>query len=162
MKEPKLSPFHLSLSSDQRKNFRFLLLMIILLTIPCYCLGLVVLRLSDEARIIEQYPQDTPVPNLNATFTPVAIITDEAGFTQTASVTPEFTATITYTATNTKTPFMTPTRTSTLTPTITSTPTNTMTPSPTMTPTETPTPTETETSVQACLPPCLVLGLPWV
>jgi hypothetical protein len=164
----------MALSSDQRKNFRFLLLMIILLTIPCYCLGIVVLRLADQVEQIERYPQDTPPPLQESTFTPVAIVPTETRTVNDFTPTTDVTATMTSTVTLTKTFFLTPTRTATLTPTVTLTPTNTpthtqtVTPSPTQVPTqtntpiptgtETPVPTEAETSIYEGHPPFLPDG----
>ncbi|MCD4753127.1 MAG: hypothetical protein K8R40_08660 [Anaerolineaceae bacterium] len=146
----------MALSSDQRKNVRFLLLMVILLTIPCYCLGIVVLRLANQVEEIQQFPQDTPPAGSNGTNAPVASATI---FTvipvDPTAIISDATATVTLTAAFTKTFFLTWTRTptntatNTLTPsnTPTETPTKTFTPTDTPMPSETPQPTETETAV---------------
>jgi len=146
----------MALSSDQRKNVRFLLLMVILLTIPCYCLGIVVLRLANQVEEIQQFPQDTPPAGSNGATAPVAsatiftVIPDNP-----TAIISDSTATVTLTGVFTKTQFLTWTRTPTNTATNTLTPTNTPTETPTKTftptgtpmPSETPQPTETETTV---------------
>lgn len=125
---------------DRRTRTRSTLLIIILATLPFYCVGLVVLGIAR----ISQRPDKTP------TLTPtVAVITQTLGPTSTVTpfqfptATNTGTATITYTPSITWTPFHTPTRTQTLVPSITFTP---VTPSPTSTPlppTFTPEPTNT-------------------
>ena len=146
----------MTLSSDQRKNVRFLLLMVILLTIPCYCLGFVVLRLANQVEEIQQFPQDTPPAGSNDTNAPAASATTYTVIPDApTALINEATATVTSTATLTKTFFLTWTRTptntatNTLTPsnTPTETPTKTFTPTDTPTPSETPQPTEAETNV---------------
>ena len=155
----------MALSSDQRKNVRFLLLMVILLTIPCYCLGVVVLRLANQVEEIQQFPQDTPSSGSNSTNTPAAsattftVIPDDP-----TAIINNATAPVPLTATFTKTFFLTWTRTPTQTATNTLTPTNTPTETPTKTftptdtpmPSETPQPTETETNVFNFLRPVVV------
>lgn len=145
----------MALSSDQRKNVRFLLLMIILLTIPCYCLGLVVLQLSDKVEQIEQFPQDTPPSGNDLLLSPVAFTPTEPRIVINPTDRQEdATATLTLTATLTRTFFLTWTRTPTNTATATLTPTNTLTPSvtPSETPTETPQPTSTQTPLPSNTP----------
>ncbi|NMC80046.1 MAG: hypothetical protein GYA59_11855 [Chloroflexi bacterium] len=113
---------------------RSTLIFVILGTLPCYCLGLVVLRSCQpsaqtltptvtqtvmEGTLTPPMPSNTPFVFPTATFTP--------------------TATVTWTPSLTFTPFVPPTRT------ITPTATFTLTPEPSETPTETLVPTETLT-----------------
>jgi len=141
----------MALSSDQRKNVRFLLLIVILLTIPCYCLGIVVLRLANQVEEIQQFPQDTPPAGSNSTNTPVASATIFTVIPNNpTAIINDSTATVTLTAAFTKTFFLTWTRTPTNTATNTLTPSNTPTETPTktVTPTDTPMPSETPQPIE--------------
>lgn len=132
--------------ADRRSKTRSSLLFIILATIPCYCLGFVVLR---SCQPVSRQPTPSPSP-IQTTALP-QIQSPTSTFTQpvliiTASQTP--TITQTWTPTLTLTPFSTWTRT--ITPTVTDTsqpPTHTNTPPPTDTSIpNTPTPSSTPTS----------------
>jgi len=106
---------------------RRVLIIIILCTIPCYCLGIVTLRILSNQRI-----QRTLTPTTTLTVT----------LTQTPS--PSITASLNPSATSTQTSTSTATKTATLLPTDTPQPTLTNTPIP---PTETPVPSDTATLV---------------
>lgn len=101
------------------KRIRYLLMLAILITLPCYCLGLVILRI-DQTRPAKVTPSVTLTPTRTSTIT----LTPYTNFT--------FTFTPTITLTGTLKPTATPTRTATVTPT------------PTMTNTVPPTATDTE------------------
>ncbi len=111
------------------------LIALIVLTIPFYCLGFVLLAWTNNGRAMPT-PGTTPTPTVGVA-TPVG-----PTLTPTASPTPG-------TVTPTATPWVPPTFTPTLTPTPTFTPTPTPTPTetplPSPTPTETPVPTELPT-----------------
>ena len=116
----------------------------ILLTIPCYCVGIMLYWNN-----IERGPTSNPTltetvstisaQTITPSFTHPSIITQSA--TTTATITPTFTATRTYVLPPTDTP--TPTLTPTITSTFTSSPTATDTLTPTQSETATETPTET-------------------
>lgn len=140
-------------STDRRRTTRLLLLAIIVLTLPCYCLGFVLLAYAPASE------DDSTRSSTNSTL---------GGMTSTPFTTPTYTP-FGFTATPTRaggpllptpgqlylptnTPFVWPTPTLTLTPTFqptglpTSTPAPTITPSPTLrptVPTNTPVPTNT-------------------
>lgn len=120
---------------DQRSRIRTLFIVIILLTLPCYCFGMILLFSSQGIG-----GQNTPTSSVSPTLTPsLAVTTTQAPATETLSASPSQSATPTLTPSTTYTPF------STYTPTITGTPTNTPTQVPTATFTpEPPTPTDTE------------------
>lgn len=121
---------------EQSKQIRtrYLLVILILITIPCYVLGFVLLRLNREPKP----PTATPV------------------ITQGVPAQDTFTPTITLTGYLTRTPTITPTET--VTPTETATPTATLTETPSPTPTETATPTETD--IEITVPPELPTDTP--
>jgi len=110
---------------------RMILLGIILLSIPCYCLGGLILWGTASAE-----RKFTRTPTLTATELGAGMVTpsytlpaDTLTPTPTATITPTFTATITYVIP----PSLTPSQTATLQPTATFT----LEPSPTLQPTET-------------------------
>ncbi|MEM7345010.1 MAG: Ig-like domain-containing protein [Chloroflexota bacterium] len=121
----------------EKRNIYYALFGTILLTIPCYCLGLIALSAAPPAGSVTPTPFDivpissstpeSPENGTPATETPTGTPTGTLEPTPTQSF-PE-TATVTPTSTSTPTPSQTPT--GTLTPS--STPTET--PSPTLTPT---------------------------
>ena len=119
------------------------LLIISATTIPCYCLGMVLLWNAKGGRAA-----DTPTPDLTITErlggTPSVTFTSPV-YTRTSTLTPTitqtFTTTITYMLPPSDTPSPSPSPTNTTTPTDTLVPTATDTVAPTDT--ETPTPTET-------------------
>lgn len=118
------------------KRVRYLLILTILITLPCYFLGLVVLRIN------RSQPQGVS-PTVTQTSTRTATIT----LTPYRSLTPTSTATVTNTSTITPTLTNSPTATATMTPTETLIPSETLTFTPTETselPTETLTPTSTQ------------------
>lgn len=128
----------MSLRAQQTSRTRSTLIIIILATIPCYCLGLVVLLVGREIQKASNLPTATPSPS----NTPVVIQTLPATITpfQFPTETQTSTPTLTVTPSQTLTPFLPPTRTATQTPTMTIEPTVTSTPTeapptPTMTPT---------------------------
>jgi hypothetical protein len=107
-----------------RRRLYGILIGIILVTIPCYCAGLVAIRRAPQ--------HVTPTASIGPTFTQAPFI---------ASPTPTSTAALTATPTRTitPTPFVPPTPTPTFTPEPTKTPTPTPTNTPTLTPTAAPT-----------------------
>jgi len=131
----------MAIRTERRARIRSILIFIILATLPCYCVGLVIFQLGQQAA------QPTATPSLTPTepFVPILIT---PSFTPSpfilATPTETSTATITWTPTMTFTLFVPPTRTETptLTPTYTPTPTITLIqPTPTeIPPTETPVP----------------------
>ncbi len=146
---------------DRRQMTRIILLGIILITLPCYCLGAILLAYApkDNATTIRQPTNPTlggatglPTRTGTYTFTPFFTSTSQGGLSPTPgqfwvqpSVTPFVWPTFTMTLTPTQFPTNMPTLTlaPTLTPTLTLAPSNT--PQPTTIPTETPTPTATFT-----------------
>lgn len=122
--------------ADQRQTTRMVLLAIIVLTLPCYCLGAVLLATAPETSDARSGTSRPPLSGQTAS---------PGG---TASITPFFTATPTRADFNlgptpiqiqipTRAPLVLPTATLTLTPT------NTELPPPTAAPTLTPIPTNT-------------------
>ena len=101
---------------SKRTRTRYMLTLLILITIPCYLLGFILLRL-DRGPL-----EPTPTITLTGTITSTATITLTPYLTRTATITP----------------------TASATPTITQTPTQTATVSPTPEPSETPLPTHTD------------------
>jgi hypothetical protein len=132
-----------------RSRLRKVLVAVILLTIPCYCTGLVAVLLAPGGPG-HNSGSSTPLPSLTpvvyatqaptTSFTPLPFI---------ASATPSQTPTFTVTPTTSNTPTITQTPTASLTPTPSNTPfippTFTETPRPTITYTFTPLPTYTNT-----------------
>lgn len=117
--------------STERRNVYFLLLGIILATIPCYCIGLVALATGPT----QTSPTSTPTLSLFQTITPVMEPTIMV------SPTPSATATPSPSRTPTETLVPTPTQSfPTVVPTVTPLPTSNPVPDP---PTETPVPTDT-------------------
>ncbi len=121
---------------DQRSRLRTLFIVIILLTLPCYCFGMILL-FSAQGNSIR-----TPTATGSVTDTPTVLVTETSmpltetlSASTTATVTPTWTASVTYTQFSTYTPTITPTFTNTAT----NPPTSTDTPVP-----DTATPTETE------------------
>lgn len=113
-----------------------------MITIPCYCLGFVVLNVANRVSGIEPLPTDYILPTVSVpTQTKVASVTPKSIATATLGPT---VITSTYTATVTKTRFLTPTSTLTLTNTPTLTPTATLTATSTSTQTKTSTATPTK------------------
>lgn len=113
---------------SKKKRIRYFLTLAILITIPCYCLGFLVLRIN-QTRTPEVAPTRTPTVTRTPTITQTPYIT----------LTPSETATVTETPTSTVTRTLTVTPTETVIPTLTLTPTIVQ-------PTETRTPTATEES----------------
>ena len=107
---------------SKQKRIRYILILAILVTIPFYCLGLLLLRINR--------PPVNPTPTMSSVI-------------PTETLTPTITLTAYQTGTFTMTPTITQTLTSTVTPTNTLTPTETPTPTLTLTPTDTPTRTPT-------------------
>lgn len=144
---------------DSRRYTYLILIGIILLTVPCYCLGITayfmapgpVPTLPSQPVTVTILPT---VEGIEATFTPTLAptATNTSGFpTVTLPSTPDQFVTetrlptLTPTNTATATPTPTPTNTPTLTPTMTPTPSPTFSPTATSTPTVAPTATATET-----------------
>lgn len=129
----------------RRQRIRRILLIVILATIPFYCLGFVVLwgatRLKKQNSVTSTSTQAATITSM-ITQTPPTLIYFP---TQTNTMTPTITLTHTVTSTPTKKPTRTatPTDTATFIPTFTPT----FTPPSTETPTETPPETPTETLV---------------
>ena len=112
---------------DARLRLRYTLILIIVATLPCYCLGLILVGFANQGGKEKPTATITPFPS----FTPLPSATIFPTFTRFPTFTP--TATV---PTGTPPPSPTPT----LTPTVTETPT--ITPTPTATPTSTATPTD--------------------
>lgn len=124
----------------RRARIRSILTIIILATLPCYCLGLVLLQIGPRGN------------DADATDTPTATLTGEASPSSTLE--PSDTPIIFPTATETATPTIT--WTPSVTPTLFEPPTRTPSPSPTASPTETETPepaTATPTRTPTSVPP---------
>jgi len=120
----------------------------ILMTIPCYCFGMILYWNSKNSNTDQQItatlsPSD-PIDNiLSPTFTfPVVTQT----LTLSPTVTPTFTPTITYVLPDTETPIPSPPPTATSTHTPSLEPTETFTPSPSPTETYTPNPSANATN----------------
>lgn len=118
----------MSKKQDRIQRTRRLLIIIIVCTLPCYCLGIVSLRAISGQR---NQRTNTPTVTVTATATGTLLPTSTYSVTpsSTSTLTPTITSTATYTATNI--PTDTPSATSTVTPV----------------PTDTPSPTETPTIV---------------
>lgn len=138
-----------NLPSDPRARLRVILIIIILATIPLYCVGLVAIMVAPSGGKVDVTPTFTlsPTSTLNFSVTPVLnTLTPSLTFTNTATPTPSGTPTIT------PTQFIPPTWTPSTTPVP---PTATLTPVPpsaTFTPvpptaTFTPTATWTDTPI---------------
>lgn len=137
------------LLKDSRRRIYTILVGIILLTIPCYCVGVFALTRAPEGGF-EAVPPTLPVV-VSSTPTNTAVPTIEPEELTAVPTTTYRFATFTpgpATATLPATPhqFLTPTRLPTLTPTPTNTPTATPTETPTLTATPTLTPTLTATA----------------
>ncbi len=144
---------------DDRQRLYLLLIGAILLTLPCYCLGFLLLVVAPSPAT--PMPPPTWTRFLLATLTPTATthwtatpalpsatprLGASATFTASPTHRPVFTPTASRTPTRTNTPTQTVTRTSTPTQTATATRTPTQTATATRTPTRTPTPTQTPTA----------------
>lgn len=116
---------------------RYLLIILILITIPCYILGFVLLRINRSPKVPSPTPVSTQGPPLQDTNTPTITLTGY--LTRTATVTPTETLipseTLTPTSTITQTPSPSPS------PSETATETATELPDPTDEPIDTPEPT---------------------
>ncbi len=157
-------------SSSRVQTTRLLLLAIIVLTVPCYCLGAVMLAYAPDRETPTPPVTDatlgsfTQTPRYTPTITPFATWTSTVGGSQLWPTPGQL-----YLPTNTplyvpptSTPFPTWTPLASLTlttaPTLTLSPTNTLPPSatstasPTVTDTPTETPTSTETATQVLSP----------
>lgn len=117
----------------KRIRLRYILIIITLATLPCYCAGLIAVRAAGDRT-------PTPTPTETPTVTPSPTITPS----------PTDIPTITMTITPTDTP--THTETASPTPTETASPTATETPTPTETTPALPTATETEPAVDTPVP----------
>jgi hypothetical protein len=118
---------------ESRFRLRFVLITIILATVPCYCTGLALVRFAGG-------PKPAP-PTSTPLWVQPATLTAEAATALVPSFTPIFVTATFYTP---PAPSWTPTDTNTPPP-ATLTPTPTTTPSPTPYPSDTPTPTPSET-----------------
>jgi hypothetical protein len=129
-------PGHMLSSLDQRSRIRTLFIGIILLTLPCYCFGLILLATNRDGG--NATPSASPtVTSVTETPGSSSTATSQPAATETFSASPTRTPTTTFTPSVTYTPFSTYTPTVTATPTLTPTsePTETFTPAP---PTDTP------------------------
>lgn len=126
----------------RRARTRSILIFIILATIPCYCLGFVLLQVGTNARERPATATPTVTGTIQPSDTPAAASPSPIIF---PSATISLTPTVTWTPSMTPTLFQPPTRTPSLTPTETMVPTATDTLVPTATWTDTPTPTQTDT-----------------
>lgn len=130
----------MAFTPNKRAKLRSTLLIIILATLPCYCLGLIVLYFNDGGGV-KTTPTATSSIQMMVTpsQTPPVLAT-----TALISPTPSDTPTITLTASPTRTYSLPTTQVPTATPTHTLAPTNT--------PTHTPSPTEE-------IPPTITSGV---
>ncbi|HNR47540.1 MAG TPA: hypothetical protein PKO03_10740 [Anaerolineaceae bacterium] len=128
-------------TADRRTRTRSTLVLIILATLPCYCLGFIVFQVGQALQKTPLPPTATLMAPTETLLGPTAVLT----LTSTPLNFPTFTVsptpTITWTASITYTPFLPPTRTMTTTPTLTQSPTHTATSLPSSTPTPTKSPT---------------------
>jgi len=124
----------MNFTSDGRLRVRYILITIILATLPCYCIGLV---LVGTAGTREDQITNTPSTSPTRTATISLTVPPTRTLHPTVSKTLQ---TSTLTPTGTATPTSSPTATFSDTSTATATPTLTETPVP---PTDTPTPSET-------------------
>jgi len=146
--------------SEGRIRVRYFLILVIIVTLPAYCCGIVLLRLAPDT-IRQPTPTIfllfTRTPTTGPTNTPRTPVPTLAGITYipTQTQTPTRTGTSTRTATQTSTSTITPTpsHTVTITPTPSVAPSATLTltppPSLTFTPTYTPTATQQPTPTEA-------------
>lgn len=150
-------------ADSPRTRRRLNLIAAIIITIPCYCAGLVFLSFAPNPR------EATPTPSLTLTGTVITPITLTVSstppiLTGTVTLTPSITntPTATFTPTITLTPFQpnTNTPTSTLTFTPTQTPSNTPTMLPTNTPSNTPIPSATSTNPPTLTPTTTLTASP--
>ncbi len=131
---------------SKRNRTRVILAAIALVTIPCYCLGIIVRLLVPDRNSITSTATTTVTSTPTSTYTSTATLT----LTPTLTASSTFTFIWTLTSTSTDTPSATPTPTFTFTPTPTSTdtPTSTFTYTPIPpTPTDTPPSTFTDTPI---------------
>jgi hypothetical protein len=118
-------PEHKLDTLSRRTRTRYMLILMILITIPCYILGIVLLRINRGPFASTLTPVSLP------TITRTGTITLTPYLTRTSTITPTITQTLTPTLTRTPTPTQTPTST----PEQTETPVSTDTPGPEVTPT---------------------------
>lgn len=124
------------LQRERRNRIRSFLIIAIVATIPCYCLGLAMLQVDSFLNRPTRTPTNTYTPTITGTTAPPTDTPVPATGTVTVTLTP----TLTFTPSLTFTAFLTPTTTITLTPSPPPpTLTNTPPPPPTLTPTSTPT-----------------------
>jgi hypothetical protein len=109
---------------DQRTSIRTILLIVTLVTLPCYCIGLVIIQ-KVQGQLKNGTLTPTSAYSLTLTVKPLVSSTPSLTSTITPTPTTSGTPTITRTPTTTRTRFLTPTRTSTRTPTDTLIPTDT-------------------------------------
>jgi len=148
---------------DSRQTTRLMLLAIIMLTLPCYCLGAVLLAYAPDETPTTRAPATNPtlggsteLPALTATYTPFRTLTHTStplGGPLQATPPQIYLPTSTpFSIVRTNTPFVT----NTPLPTITSAPSLTIAPSATLAPTSIPTntlaPTNTAVPTSAPLP----------
>lgn len=128
-----------------RARVRYILSLIILATIPCYCVGFMVIWLRPllaHGKVTETPTQTwTPSPTH---FPGLTLVYPTPILPSTLTITPEYTATLFVPPTHTLTPFYPPTQTPTMTLTITVTSTPTATSTLTLSPTAQPSPTDTQ------------------
>jgi len=126
----------------------------ILLTIPCYCFGLMLFLNNKNLNIGQQITAISLPPDpIEAILSPIftsPVITKT--LTLSPTMTPTFTQTITYVLPDTETPTPSPSPTNTSTYTPSPEPTETFTPSPSNTPTETYTLTPSQTATDTLVP----------
>ena len=127
--------------SGKTLRTRYILVVIILATIPCYCAGLV----YANSKRAQGTPTATPLASLTWTSSPSPFPTNTRLPFNTFTPTLTPTITLTLTISITPSPFMTPTQTASLTPTVTATFTDTPSPTVTSSPTNTSTVTNTLT-----------------
>lgn len=162
---------------DSRRTTYSILIAIILLTIPCYCLGFFAYFQAQNDIPTLPPPVITPtslptVGGIEATFTPtirafltlpvggptVTLLATPGQFaTETSFPTLTPSNTVPASPTNTATSTQEPTMTSTTTPSPTSTATATGTATQTSTPTGTPTPTATPTNTATATEPAIIV-----
>lgn len=147
--------------SEGRVRVRYILILVIIATLPAYCCGIVLLRLAPNPnrqptptvfKLVTRTPTvgptntpRTPLPTLaGVTYIPTQTQTPTRTGTATRTATPTFTSTVTPTPSRTVTLTLTPSVIPSLTPTLTPPPSLTFTPtnSPSVTPTETHSPAD--------------------
>src|SRR3990170_5258697 len=94
---------HLMVSDPTARNrFRFILAIITLATLPCYCLGLIAVSLAPERGLVPT-PTSTPTLTWTVTASPTGTLSPTTTFTASPTATPTFTPTGTTTTTQTST-----------------------------------------------------------